>query len=153
MPNWMGRRNPARHQRNCSSDQFSTIFLSSAPSRALIDCAHVNRIGLLIALGIALVAGIILGVFPQIDLAVSSYFYDPDSRGFFLGSSINWLRELAVGLVAIIALPAVITLPLKLLTRGRVVVMPARAALFLMITLAIGPGVITNIILKENWHR
>ena len=28
-----------------------------------------------------------------------------------------------------------------------------RAAWFLVVTLALGPGVVTNLILKDHWHR
>ena len=39
-----------------------------------------NRTGLLIALGIAAVTGIVFAIWPQLDLAISGLFYDTVTR-------------------------------------------------------------------------
>ena len=43
-----------------------------------------NRTGLLIAIGVGIVAGLILGLYPDIDLALSRRFFDPAAKAFLL---------------------------------------------------------------------
>jgi lipid A 4'-phosphatase len=41
-----------------------------------------NRTGLFIALGLALVIGIVFGIFPELDLKLAALFYDPATALF-----------------------------------------------------------------------
>ena len=41
-----------------------------------------NRTGLVIALGLALVIGLLFGIFPELDLKLAALFYDAASASF-----------------------------------------------------------------------
>ena len=41
-----------------------------------------NRTGLFIALGLALVTGLLFGIFPELDLKLAALFYDAASTSF-----------------------------------------------------------------------
>ena len=66
---------------------------------------------------------------------------------------VDWLRDLGRLVVTFVVAPAVIALVLKLLMPRRPMLIPGRAALFMIITLALGPGLVTNVILKSHWGR
>ena len=64
-----------------------------------------NQTGLLIALAIAVVAGLAFGLYPQLDLDLVSPFYDP-ATGWVVGGR-GWVlvRNMASWLIALIAAP------------------------------------------------
>ena len=114
-----------------------------------------NRTGLAIALVVAIVVGALFGVYPQLDLAISAIFFDPHS-GLFKVNVQPWVihsRDGARYLIALLVAPAVLAIVVKLLLPRRRMPVRGRAALFLILTLALGPGVLTNVILKDNWPR
>ena len=41
-----------------------------------------NRTGLFIALGLALVIGLLFGIYPELDLKLAALFYDPATKTF-----------------------------------------------------------------------
>jgi lipid A 4'-phosphatase len=49
--------------------------------------------------------------------------------------------------------PAVVTLVMKTFWPQRPTLIPTRAALFLIMSLALGPGLLVNVVLKEGWAR
>jgi lipid A 4'-phosphatase len=112
-----------------------------------------NQTGLLIALSIAVVAGLVFGFYPQLDLDLVSLFYHP-TTGWVVGGR-GWLlvRNAASGLVALIALPAAIALIGKFVWPHKSTLMPPRHALLMLLTLVLGPGLLANVILKDNWGR
>jgi lipid A 4'-phosphatase len=114
-----------------------------------------NRTGLLIALGVGIVAGLILGLAPNIDLALSRRFFDADAKAFLLARDDTALaiRSGLVYVITAIAAPAFIALAVKLVLPRRPMLIPARAVVFLIATLALAPGLVTNVILKDNWGR
>jgi lipid A 4'-phosphatase len=101
----------------------------------------------------ALAAAIFL-LFPGIDLWASALFYRPESR-FFLG---DWapVRGIYRGVPYIVefVVIAVSTLCLVSLWRGRRFGgLDIRAAAFLLLSLALGPGLLVNAVLKDHWGR
>jgi membrane-associated PAP2 superfamily phosphatase len=114
-----------------------------------------NRTGLLIALVVAAVVGVTFALHPELDLLISRPFYDPAKRLFPLVSQpvLLWLRDAAMWIVAVLVAPAVIALVLKLVWPFARMVVPGRAAVFLVVTLILGPGVLVNLTLKEHWPR
>ena len=114
-----------------------------------------NRTGLLIALAIAAVVGLVFGIYPALDLKIETAFFKTDGRGFWvLGDpTLVTLRTWGVWVIAAIAAPAFVALAWKLLQPRRKLVMPGRAIVFLVVTLALAPGLVTNVILKDNWGR
>jgi lipid A 4'-phosphatase len=112
-----------------------------------------NYTGLLIALAIAVVAGLAFGLYPQLDLALMAPFHDPAS-GWVVGGR-GWLlvRNAASWIIALIAAPAAIAVIGKFVRPHKTTLMCARAALMMLLTLALGPGLLANVMLKDHWGR
>lgn len=107
----------------------------------------------------ALVTGaavaILFTVFPQWDVAITSAFWDAGHRTFLLSHLgwAKWVRSLANYIPWLIAAPAFAAIVLKLLFPKGKMFMSPRAAVFLALTMALGPGLVVNGILKEHWGR
>jgi len=112
-----------------------------------------NQTGLLIALAIAVVAGLAFGLYPQLDLDLVSPFYDPATGWAVAGRGWVLVRNLAAWLIALIAAPAAVALLGKIVRPHKTALMPPRHALLMLLTLALGPGLLANTILKDNWGR
>jgi membrane-associated PAP2 superfamily phosphatase len=113
-----------------------------------------NRTGLCIALAVAAIVGLTFGFYPQLDLKASALVFEPGRwSSFWRDQPASILRDAAMWLVAAIAAPAFIAILLKLVLPRRRLLVPGRAILLLTITLALGPGLVTNIILKDYWGR
>jgi lipid A 4'-phosphatase len=96
-----------------------------------------------------------LVAFPRIDITVAGWFYDAGRDVFPARSAplFEWFRKsMPVYLFAIAALVAVAALAGELLKRPLLGV-SRRIAAFLLLSLALGPGVVVNLILKDNWGR
>ena len=114
-----------------------------------------NRTGLVIALGLAASVGLLFGLYPRLDLELERQFFDPVVVGFWgsINPTLNALRDLSRLIVALLAAPALLALAVKLGRPRRPMLMPGRAAVLIVVTLALGPGVVTNLILKDHWGR
>ena len=62
-------------------------------------------------------------------------------------------RDIGLWVGTAIVIPVVAALVLKLLLPRRRMLLSGRAVLFLMATLALGPGLLVNVILKDHWGR
>lgn len=114
-----------------------------------------NRTGLVIALLAGAIVGLVLGFYPQLDLAASALFFDAPSKSFNIAhdmTALRW-RSIFTYMIAAIAAPAFIAVAVKLILPRRRMIIPARAALFLIATLALAPGLMANVILKDYWGR
>jgi lipid A 4'-phosphatase len=119
-----------------------------------------NRTGLLIALAVAAATGLLFGLYPRLDIDISAFFFDPVTQRFpagrTTGNGVSWPalgRELAMWVVAALAAPAGFTLLIKVLRPGMRMLIPARAAVLLVMTLVLAPGLLTNVLFKEHWGR
>jgi membrane-associated PAP2 superfamily phosphatase len=113
-----------------------------------------NRTSLLIALAIAAVTGIVFAIWPQLDLKLSGPFYDAATGQWrSLDGPLGILRDVVAGLIALIAAPAFIALLVKLILPRRPMWLPGRAVVLMISTLALGPGLAVNVILKDNSGR
>ncbi len=114
-----------------------------------------NRTGLFIALSLALVIGFVFGIFPELDLKLASLFYDAPTRSFPL--KLNWLaayaRDGAMWIAWGIATPAIAAVIFKLIRPDRPLLMSGRAIVFLLLTLTLSAGVLTNLTFKSYWGR
>ena len=114
-----------------------------------------NRTGLIIALILALIVGVLFGIHPELDLKLASLFYDAPSKTFPL--RLNWLAEIArdgaMWIAWGLALPAIGALVVKLVRPDRPLLMPGRAIVFLLLTLLLSAGVLTNLTFKNYWGR
>lgn len=112
-----------------------------------------NRTGLAIALAVAIVIGGLFAAYPDLDLRISRVFHS--ELGFTLSTdrTLVLVRRYAMVLVALIALPAFLAIPLKLVWPQRRMLLRGRAVIFLISTLALAPGLLANVALKDNWGR
>ncbi len=114
-----------------------------------------NRVGLVTALAIAAVVGALFAVYPRLDIDISALFYNRQINLFDVNVQ-PWVihsREAARWLITLLVAPACFAVIGKLIMPRRRMLIGGRAALFLIATLALGPGVLTNLILKDHWGR
>jgi lipid A 4'-phosphatase len=108
---------------------------------------------ILVALGV--LTGIIFAVDPSLDLQVASFFrnlvFRPELRPFDLVNEI--VRQSGPFVIVAAIAPAVIAVVIRTFWPMRPTRMSARAALFLIASLAVGPGLLVNGVLKEGWAR
>src|SRR5204862_954615 len=116
-----------------------------------------NRTGLLIALAVAAVVGVVFGLYPELDLRLARPFFEVDRHGNSFGLRIDpvlmVVREASMWVVAVLAAPAVVALVIKIALPRRRMLVAGRATVFLLATLAIAPGLMANFALKEHWGR
>ncbi len=114
-----------------------------------------NGTGLAIASTVAAVVGVVFGVFPQLDLDLSALFFDPNTHLWRTEGEL-WVphaRDAARVLIGLLVAPAVFAVLGKLILPRARMLIAGRAALFLLLTLALGPGILANTILKDHWGR
>jgi PAP2 (acid phosphatase) superfamily protein len=117
-----------------------------------------SRVGLIAALAIAAVVGLVFGFYPQLDVRIASYFYaftDANHNMFALRiyPPLMLARNIGLWVGAVLILPAVVALILKLILPKRRPLISGRAIVFLIATLALGPGLLVNVLLKDHWGR
>jgi membrane-associated PAP2 superfamily phosphatase len=114
-----------------------------------------SRRGLIVALLFATAIGLLFGFFPGLDLEIAGLFYDPAAGNFPLGTNtgLRYVREAAVWIQVLLIAPSVIALLIKLAIPRAKSWMSARAAIFLIATLALAPGLVVNVLLKNHWDR
>ena len=114
-----------------------------------------NRTGLVVALVIGAVVGVMFGLWPQLDIAISRLFFNEQYRVFPVQYSMvaRHLRDVFIYAIVLLVAPAFVALALKLILPRRRMLIAARASVFLIATLALGPGLVTNVILKDHWGR
>ena len=117
-----------------------------------------NRTGLLIALAIAVVAGVVFGLYPEIDLRIASYSYGIEDAGhnkfaFRLYPPLMLARNFGLWIGTALVAPAVAALAIKLIFPKRKLLMSGRAVVFLIATMVLAPGLMANVLLKDHWGR
>jgi lipid A 4'-phosphatase len=114
-----------------------------------------NRTGLFIALALAAAVGLLFGIYPELDLKLAALFYDPSTKSFPLRLSALAAipRYAAMWIAWGMALPAIVALVVKLARPDRPLLMSGRAIVFLLVTLILSAGVLTNLTFKSYWGR
>jgi len=114
-----------------------------------------SKIGLVIALLVAVVVGGIFALHPQFDVDLAALFYEPAKRSFWAWGWIGteYVRDAATLLITLLVAPAFLAIAGKLVMPRRRMLIAGRATIFLIVTLALGPGILANGILKEHWAR
>jgi lipid A 4'-phosphatase len=114
-----------------------------------------NRTGLAIALLIGATVGTIFAIWPALDLQLAAIFFEPQRGGFWRSYHPIYLRarDASTWAIALVATPAVLALILKLFRPRRPLIIPGRAIVLMLATLALAPGVLANLVLKEHWGR
>ncbi|OQW56693.1 MAG: hypothetical protein A4S14_21160 [Proteobacteria bacterium SG_bin9] len=114
-----------------------------------------NRTGLYIALGVTALFVIVYALFPQLDLVAARLFYDPVTKTFpasFNGTLI-FLRHSAMVVAWLFAAPAIIALLAKLIWPRKPLMMSGRKAVFIVFTITVSAGILTNALFKQHWGR
>ncbi len=113
-----------------------------------------SRLGLCLTLSVGLAIGVLFAVDPSLDLKVARFAHSLDRAG-----TLDWakpaiwaIREFNVYLMfGLVCLGAVC---LVVQVRGRYAALPpVRACALVLLVIGIGPGLIVNAVLKENWSR
>jgi lipid A 4'-phosphatase len=109
---------------------------------------------IILASGFILVVSLIFLIFPGIDPWFTGLFYDPDS-GFPLSrlEALKVLRSLGRWMMIAVVVTLVAAIIGKLARPARPIVILPGNILFLLSTLALGPGLVVNFIFKEHWGR
>ena len=114
-----------------------------------------NRTGLFIALALSSVIALLFGIYPELDLKLAALFYDATSKSFPL--KLNTLaaiaRDGAMWIAWALAAPAIVALLAKLVRPDRPLLISGRAMVFLLVTLTLSAGVLTNLTFKSYWGR
>jgi len=114
-----------------------------------------NRTGLFIALALTIVIGLLFGIYPELDLKLAALFYDPATRLFplKLDAAAAIARDAAMWIAWGLALPAIVALLIKLVRPDRPLRVSGRAMVFLLVTLFLAAGALTNLGFKSYWGR
>jgi lipid A 4'-phosphatase len=111
-----------------------------------------TRSGLMVALAIAAVVGLVFGLYPDLDLRIAGPLYDYAGALRF-SSLLGTMRRLGLWVAFLLVMPAVAALVIKLILPKRKLLISGRAIVFLIATLALAPGLMANVVLKEHWGR
>jgi lipid A 4'-phosphatase len=114
-----------------------------------------NRTGLFIALGLAIVVGLLFGIYPELDLKLAALFYDAAQKSFplKLNAVASLARDAAMWIAWAFVLPSIVTIVVKFVRPDRPMLMSGRAAIFLLATMLLSAGVLTNLTFKTYWGR
>lgn len=114
-----------------------------------------HRTGLTIALAIAATVGLVFAIWPQLDLDIAALFFDARHGGFWRSYDPVYLfaRDASTWLIALVAAPAGLAIAMKLVRPQRRLLIPGRAIVLMLLSLALAPGVLANLVLKEHWGR
>ena len=95
------------------------------------------------------------GLRPDLDLKLAAVFFDPERGGFWRAYNPPFLRlrDIATWLITLVSMPAFVALALKLARPSRPLLIPGRAVVLMILTLALAPGVVANLVFKEHWGR
>src|ERR1700730_10912063 len=112
-----------------------------------------NRTGLFIALALTLGVGLLFGIYPELDLKIAALFYDATTKSFplKLDTLAEFARDGAMWIAWGLALPAIVALVVKLVRPDRPVMISGRAIIFLLVTMTLSAGVLTNLTFKSYW--
>ena len=114
-----------------------------------------SSLGLLLIALATLSIIIVSAWMPDLDVTLAERLFDPTSKTFPI-ASISVLELLRrQGLASVVGVVACIgaALLVKFMLPRRRLLIPGRAIIFLALTLAIGPGLLVNVVLKPHWGR
>jgi membrane-associated PAP2 superfamily phosphatase len=117
-----------------------------------------HRTGLIVALAIGVVAGLVFGLMPALDLRVAAVFHavaDANGNAFAwrLSPTLMVVHNIALKAGFILLVPVVAAIVWKLIAPRRRMLISARASVFLILTMLLGPGLLVNVALKDHWGR
>jgi len=114
-----------------------------------------NRTGLIIALGLFAAVGLLFGLYPELDLWLAGLFFDPATRSFPLKAVpfANFARDAAMWIAWAFVAPSIIALLVKLARPDKPLMVRGRTMMFLVVTMTLAAGILTNLTFKSHWGR
>jgi membrane-associated PAP2 superfamily phosphatase len=117
-----------------------------------------SRTGLLIALALAVLVGGAFAIHPELDLKIAAYFVKSEFRpDHTFPLRFHWRlwawRDAIISVSGVIVFAAAAAVAWKIARPAARMAIPGRAVILLLATLAVGPGLLTNVILKDFWGR
>ena len=114
-----------------------------------------NRTGLFIALALSLIIGLLFGIFPELDLKLAALFYDAATKSFplKLDALAAFARDAAMWIAWAFVLPAIVALIVKFVRPDRPLLVRGRTVVFLLVTMLLSAGILTNLTFKSFWGR
>ena len=114
-----------------------------------------RRAALLLIVIVGAATGLVFGLYPQLYLQISALFYDPARRTWPADdiALIGHYRDVSSVLAVILVIIAVGAFAAGAIRRRAPALIGPRAAAVLLGSLALGPGLITNVLLKPQWGR
>ena len=93
--------------------------------------------------------------YPLIDVEVARLFFDDQKAKFPLSVTYEWnlVRQIANWIPFLLLIPALFALLLKIVFPGSRMLVAPSVAVFLIGSFIVGPGLTSNLLLKENWGR
>ena len=115
----------------------------------------VTRNWLLASVAVGVLVGVLFAAFPFWDLEIAGLFFDPTAAKFPLSIdySLNIIRRIANWIPFLLLAPAVFVLLRKLALPSFKMLMAPSVVVFLVGSFLLGPGLTSNLLLKENWGR
>ena len=106
-----------------------------------------------IAVGLVLATGVIFALFPVLDLAGARLF--GTSAGFILNTDrdMRGLRQIGLLIPFAVSCACLVALAWLVFQPGVRLFTDARNLVAILITFAVGPGLLVNFVLKDHWHR
>ncbi len=97
----------------------------------------------------------VFAVYPAIDLEVARIFFAGDKSKFPVSVTYEWnlIRQLANWIPFLLLVPALFVLLRKLIFPGTKLLIAPSIVVFLVGSFIVGPGLTSNLALKENWGR
>ena len=112
-----------------------------------------NRTGLIIALTISVIFGVLFALHPELDLKIAALFYDAVTKTFPLKAS-TWAviaRDGAMWIAWSLVAPAIVAFVVKLIRPVKPLMMSGRAMVFLLVTMLLTAIVLSNVVFKGYW--
>ena len=113
------------------------------------------RIGLIAIVIVAAVTAIVFAVAPRLDLNIAMYFhhYQASDAAQRINPVFAFLRDVNYKLVILAVVLPVIAFVIKLAWPKWPMLVRPRAAILMIVAMLVGPGLIVNGILKDQWAR
>ncbi len=101
-----------------------------------------------------LLIGALFLAYPQIDLIISSYFYN-NSAGFYLANATfaKLIYKATIIVTAVFSIALLVLFIADTVFKKEFLGIKKKIIAYLLITLILGPGLVVNIIFKNNWGR
>jgi len=115
----------------------------------------VARGWLLSTIAVGVVLGVVFAVFPVLDLDIAGWFFNAKAGKFTtaFSSELNTIRHALNWIPWLLVIPPVIALVIKLIFPASRMLIAPSIVIYLIGSFILGPGLISNLALKESWGR